>query len=110
MKKVTTELFMIDGKLLCVHCAEDAGCKAEPVCQSARLPAVGRLGRPNRNTARVGLEADCFACELCGAELRVMCPYCGEFHLNPALDLERQALKCSIESSIARFQYAMAVL
>ncbi len=82
--KITTELFKVDGRVLCRDCAPGEAENATWV----------RLIRP-------GLDAEPLVCEACGAELRIICPNCGNFHLNPALDLDQQALQCLDQERIS---------
>jgi hypothetical protein len=82
--KITTELLKLDGRVLCRECA----------FREAEDATWVRIIRP-------GVDAEPLVCEACGAELRIICPNCGNFHLNPALDLDAQARHCLDQERIS---------
>ena len=75
--KVATELLKVDGRVLCRECA---------YIQAEDATWVRRI--------QPGRDAELLVCEACGAELRILCPNCGNFHLDPTLDLDLQAQQC----------------
>ena len=83
--KTTTELFKVNGKVLC------ARCMAERNLESATVRKLGPVDR----------DEESLLCELCGAKLRILCPNCGNFHLDPLLDIEQQARQCLDQERIS---------
>lgn len=82
--RITTELYKVDGRVLCRDCT---------YTQAEDATWVRRI--------RPGTDAEPLVCEACGAELRILCPNCGNFHLDPALDLDIQAQQCLDQERIS---------
>ena len=82
--KTTTELYKVDGRVLCRDCT---------YAETENATWVRRI--------QPGRDAEPLVCEACGAELRIFCPNCGNFHLDPALDLDLQAQQCLDQERIS---------
>ena len=82
--KITRVLFKVKGQVLCQECALDRAEDATPLRQI----------QPNRDTEPL-------VCERCGAELRIICPHCGNFHIDPRGDIEAQAQWCAEQDRIS---------
>jgi len=76
---VTSDLFKVDGKVLCDKCLA----RLEDKPQSVR--------RTSESTV----------CESCGAKLRIVCAHCGRFHIDPTRDIEEQERWCADQERIS---------
>jgi len=78
--RTTDQLFKVDDKILCPDC----------VWKQKSQTKVKRVGAK-----------DAVACELCGAKLRLICPHCGNLHIDPRGDIEAQAQWCADQDRIS---------